>query len=393
MARKKGKRKPRKRTKGKELQPKKRGRAAARSFPAATFEEALALAQGIQQFAAGQKVRRLTLFDNLKKSPDSGPSRQLVSNSSRYDLTKGSYAAEYLELTENGRIATSQDVSPQDQLRARVKLAIEDIRPFKALYDRLKSNKLPAQAVLRDFLLEQGYNANEVGECVDTFILNAKFIGLLRSVAGAERLLPVEHVLEEAPKAPIRPVAQPGLPPSVPPHPGAPAAAEPVDWSKICFYVTPIGEPESEQRKHADLFLSTIVEPALEQFGLRVVRADQIGKPGMITAQVIEHVVKSRLVIADLSFHNPNVFYELSLRHACRLPTVQLIRASELIPFDLDQFRTIRVDTASIYTLVPQLETYKSEITNQVRRALEDPDAVDNPLSVFYPGLKVTLGG
>jgi hypothetical protein len=78
------------------------------------------------------------------------------------------------------------------------------------------------------------------------------------------------------------------------------------------------------------------------------VRADQIGKPGMITAQVIEHLANARVVIADLSFHNPNVFYEVALRHACRKPIVQLIRTIDPIPFDLDQFRTIRIDTTDI---------------------------------------------
>jgi hypothetical protein len=106
---------------------------------------------------------------------------------------------------------------------------------------------------------------------------------------------------------------------------------------------------------------------------------------------VIEHVLKSRLVIADLSFHNPNVFYELCLRHVCRLPTVQIIRKADRIPFDLDQFRTIPVDNTGIYTLLPQLETYKSEIATQVRQVLENPDAVDNPISIFYPGLIVSL--
>jgi hypothetical protein len=43
----------------------------------------------------------------------------------------------------------------------------------------------------------------------------------------------------------------------------------------------------------------------------------------------------------------------------------------------------------SIFTLVPQLETYKSEIANQVRRALGNPEGVDNPLSMFYPELGV----
>jgi len=163
------------------------------------------------------------------------------------------------------------------------------------------------------------------------------------------------------------------------------------DWEHTCFYISPIGEDESEHRSHADLFLGSIVEPALEEFKLKVVRADKIGKAGMITAQILEYILKSKLVVADLSYHNPNVFYELSLRHSCRLPTVQIIRKSDKIPFDLEQFRTIRVDTTSIFTMVPNLQTYKAEIATQVRMALKDPDSVDNPISTYYPNLRVSF--
>jgi hypothetical protein len=166
----------------------------------------------------------------------------------------------------------------------------------------------------------------------------------------------------------------------------------PHDWSTVCFYVTPIGAEESEERLHSDLFLGSLVEPALADFGLHVVRADQIGKPGMITAQVIEHIVNSRLVIADLSFHNPNVFYEVALRHACRRPMVQIIRGLDAIPFDLDQVRTVRVDTTNIYSLVPQIESYRSEIANQVRRALDGTAPVENPLTVFFPEFWQAIG-
>src|SRR5947208_2166486 len=73
---------------------KRRGKAQAerkrtvRTFPAASFEEALTIANAIQQFAAGQPIRRLRLFEQLGKSPDSGPSRQLITNSAKYGLTK-----------------------------------------------------------------------------------------------------------------------------------------------------------------------------------------------------------------------------------------------------------------------------------------------------------------
>jgi hypothetical protein len=360
-----------------------------RTFPASTFEEALELPLAIQKFASGQPIRRLTLFNQLQKSPESGPSRQLITNAHRYGLTKGSYISEILELTPDGAVASSSEVPLAEQLRTRFKLAIEQQPPFRALYDKFKGNKLPSHAVLRDAVADLGIEGSLVQECVDTFILNAKFLGLLKPISGTERLLSLEHILDELPRAPTSLAASIDVQVLTPP--GAPAAANTGDWNQVCFYITPIGEEDSPERQHSDLFLGSIVEPAIADLGLTVVRADKIGKPGMITRQTIEHVVRSKLVIADLSFHNPNVFYELSLRHACRLPTVQIIRSGDRIPFDLDGFRTVKIDTTSIYTLLPSLETYRSEIASHCRRALQGGEAADNPLSVFFPGLHVTV--
>jgi len=139
------------------------------------------------------------------------------------------------------------------------------------------------------------------------------------------------------------------------------------------------------------LFLGSFVEQALDEFGLRVVRADSIDKPGIITRQIIEYIVKSRLVVADLSFQNPNVFYELALRHAVKLPIVQIIRSIDRITFDVNQMRTIVIDTSDIYALVPKIEFYRSEIANQVRRTLEAGHIVDTPISIYFPNLNVNF--
>src|SRR5437867_3895594 len=105
----------------------------------------------------------------------------------------------------------------------------------------------------------------------------------------------------------------------------------------------------------------------------------------MITSQVIEHLKRCRLAIADMSLGNPSVFYEMALRHSKRLPTVQLIRKADDLPFDLNQVRTVVIDTTDIYSLVPKLEVYRSELQTQARSALEDPGGVSNPITVFYP--------
>jgi hypothetical protein len=90
-----------------------------RKFPARTFQEALGIAEAIQKYAAGQKVRRLTLFEKLDQSPDSAESKRLITASGQYGLTKGSYASEYLELTLEGKEATGEDIAPAKQLDTR----------------------------------------------------------------------------------------------------------------------------------------------------------------------------------------------------------------------------------------------------------------------------------
>lgn len=369
-----------------------------RTFPASSFLEALPLAEAIQRFAAGQRIRRLTLFENLGRSADSGPTRQLITNSGQYGLTRGSYNAEWLELTDEGRLASGDDSLGRARLAARLELAIARIVPFNLLYEQYSDNRLPALAVLRDYATDNGVAADHVNECVETFLANARELGLVRTYAGAERLLTFELVLEElAEGASYVDTEQQGddgdrpLPPLAVARPvtretSSPARilAEASDLSNVCFIVSPIGSEGSEQRKHSNLILGSLIEPALDGFDLRIVRADKISKPGMITAQVIDHLVRAPLVIADLSYGNPNVYYELALRHACRKPVVQIIRSSDHLPFDVGQFRTVPLDMTDLYSFVPQLDGYRAEIARQCRAALDEDGPADSPLSVFY---------
>jgi hypothetical protein len=112
---------------------------------------------------------------------------------------------------------------------------------------------------------------------------------------------------------------------------------------------------------------------------------DKIAEPGMITSHILEHIKKSRLVVADLSLLNPNVFYEMALRHAVKLPIVQIIRKADRLPFDVNQVNSVVIDNTDIYTFTPAIETYRSQVTTLARRALEDPEHVGNPISVFFP--------
>jgi len=363
-----------------------------RPYPAGPFEETLELALAIQKFAAGERVRRLTLLRQMEKSPSSSTTKQLITNSGKYGLTVGSYSAEYLAMTELGRAATSE-VDPRTKLSAQFKLAIENIMPFNTLYESYKNKKLPTRDVLRDALAEADVPSDLLGECVDTFLVNAKFLGLMQTIAGSEMVVPIEQVLEEL-QGTKMPILSPV--PRVPKKSGAAASssdgASQIHWTKVCFYISPIGEEGSLERKHADLFLSSLVEPALAELGLVVVRADKISSGGLITAQVIEHIMRAGLVVVDLSFHNPNAFYEMALRHATKRPVIQISRKEDELPFDVGQVRTVVIDTTDIYALVPKLETYKAEIATHARAAMSDPESgVGNPLTAFFPGFEVSI--
>lgn len=143
------------------------------------------------------------------------------------------------------------------------------------------------------------------------------------------------------------------------------------DWQTTCFYSTPIGEPGSPERRHADVFLETLIEPAIARIdpSMRVVRADQLSS-GRVTEAIYNHIDNARLLIADLSYHNVNVFHEVGYRHASRLPCVLISRIDDPISSNLKDVRTIRIDTRSIVDFVPNIESYQSEIEKYARSAL-----------------------
>ena len=151
-----------------------------------------------------------------------------------------------------------------------------------------------------------------------------------------------------------------------------------VEEGKNCFVIAPIGEPDSDTRKRSDQVLKHVIRPAVQTCGYKAIRADEIDKPGIITSQVIQHVVNDPLVIADLTERNPNVFYELAIRHALRKPLVQIIKKGERIPFDVAGTRTVYVDHKDL----DSVEAAKLEIIEQVKALEKDASDVETPISV-----------
>jgi hypothetical protein len=132
---------------------------------------------------------------------------------------------------------------------------------------------------------------------------------------------------------------------------------------RTCFVVCPLGEEGSAVRRRSDLVLKHVLAPVLRANGFHAVRADHVPKVGLITTQVINLIVESPLVVADLTGSNPNVFYELAIRHAIRKPYVQLIAKGERIPFDVSGIRTIELDVTDL----DSVDRAKREMDRQIK--------------------------
>lgn len=148
--------------------------------------------------------------------------------------------------------------------------------------------------------------------------------------------------------------------------------------SKECFVIGPIGEAGSPTRRQADLLFKHVITPSLVALGYTITRADLLDEPGMITSQIVQHVIEAPLVVADLSDHNPNVFYELAIRHAIKKPLIQLIRHDQRIPFDVSITRTIKFDLTDLDSVAETREA----IAKQAKRLVEKPDDFDTPISL-----------
>ena len=147
---------------------------------------------------------------------------------------------------------------------------------------------------------------------------------------------------------------------------------------KLCFVISPIGDPGTPTRKRADQVLKHVIRPAAEQCGYHAQRSDDISQPGIITNQVIQNLLEAPLVIADLTERNPNVFYEVAIRHLVRKPLVQMIEVTEQIPFDLAASRMIKIDHKDL----DSAEEATKGLIAQIQAVEKDSSLVDNPISV-----------
>lgn len=109
---------------------------------------------------------------------------------------------------------------------------------------------------------------------------------------------------------------------------------------KKCFIITPIGDENSSIRRHIDGVINSAIDPVLKKFNYELKVSHQSVNSGSIKGEIIRDIYEADLVIANLTYQNPNVMYEVAIRHCAGKPIIHIAEDINLIPFDINDHRT-----------------------------------------------------
>jgi len=131
-----------------------------------------------------------------------------------------------------------------------------------------------------------------------------------------------------------------------------------------CFVMMPFAEPHEN-------YYSSVYKPAIKNAGLKPIRADhEIFGSGKIMDQVWSGIKAAKVLVAELTTKNPNVFYELGLAHALKKPVVLVSSNEEDVPFDLHHIRVIYYDVNDPFWGQKLLD----KVAENILSALKNPE-------------------
>ena len=251
-----------------------------------------------------------------------GPYQVEVSSGIKYGL---------LARPSEGRIAVTERAkqilrpqSPSDGLQG-IRDAVLSAPIIQDVYGHYRGENLPDKEFLNNALTDKfGVPADKVDEFRSIFFESLEAAKLLEEHDGKKRITDISHDLQ-SPSTPTDTFKK--LEKSVT-----------VRASDSCFVMMPFEAPLGG-------YYDKIYKPAIEKAGLTPIRADtEIFGAGKIIDQIWSGINSARVLVAELTKRNPNVFYELGLAHALEKPVVLISSNEDDVPFDLQHIRVIYYD-------------------------------------------------
>jgi tetratricopeptide (TPR) repeat protein len=158
---------------------------------------------------------------------------------------------------------------------------------------------------------------------------------------------------------------------------------------RLCFVDMPFEkktDPKTGIEIDFDQIYHTVIKPTAEESGLECIRGDEERTGGIIHRAMFARLLLCEFVIADLTTANPNVFYELGVRHAAKpYTTIPIFATIGDLPFDVSLVRAIPYDLKDGQLTDSAAASLKSGLKSRIKRALEGPVAKDSPLFELFP--------
>jgi len=153
---------------------------------------------------------------------------------------------------------------------------------------------------------------------------------------------------------------------------------------RSCFVILPRKENASSNEEYETIIevYEDYVKPIVEENGLDCISINELIKPGHIVTEIAEKLEKSFLVIVEMTGQDPNVFYELGVRHALSNRTILICQNESDIPVDLFNYRTLT------YRFTPSgAKKLGTKLQKIIEDILEAPDINDSPILKDLSGI------
>lgn len=328
------------------------------TFPKVSLEDALRIPKAIEDMNAGKPWRSEELAKAVGfNQPQDWRYLDLLRASNLYGLTTGSGANSQISLATIGEdvVAPSSPTQRQDALLK----AFRNVEDFQKVESHYAGKKVPEgefflNTLVRDFEVPR----DRVEKFSEVFVANLAF---LRAFTASDDNVEAPNAERGTGNEENLVIAKPSR--TLSPH------ARPREFLDSCFVMMPFGS-------WFDRYYAEIYAPAIRDAGFEPVRADELFSTGSVVEQIWEQIVKAKVLLADLTDKNANVFYELGLAHAAKKPVVFTARRVEDIPFDLRHLRVLIYETQE----PDWSEKLKRSLTDFLKNAAKDPEkSIPNP--------------
>ncbi len=317
------------------------------SFPRRTLEEAIRIARAIEDKFAGKSTDVSSIVKSVGFNNDTDwRFREILIAAEQYGIV--SRTDKKVALTPIGQKIVAPG-NPEERQAALLQ-AFESVENFKKVSDHYQGKKIPEDEYFINTLVKE-FRIDR--ERVDTFR------NIFRQNLDYLNAFSVKK-MKQSPEG-ATPVPQKDV--ELPSSTTSASKTDTRQYLDTCFVLMPFGGWH-------DAYYSDLYKNAIQNAGFDPVRADGIFTTGTVIEQIWDQIRKAKVLLAELTGKNPNVFYELGLAHSIGKPVILITGSLEDVPFDLRHVRIIIYDIHD-----PKWgDKLASSITAHLQSAKDDPE-------------------